>query len=44
MPFKSQKQARHLYAKHPEIAKKWNVEYHQKVSKLPVKKRSKKSS
>ena len=27
MPFKSQAQKRFLYAKHPEIAKKWSNEF-----------------
>lgn len=35
MPFKSQAQARFLWAKHPEIAKRWENEYHQKISQLP---------
>lgn len=27
MPFKSRAQMRYLYAKHPEIAKRWQKEY-----------------
>ena len=27
MPFKSESQRRFLYAKHPEIAKRWSHEY-----------------
>lgn len=27
MPFSSQKQRAFMYAKHPEIAKKWRAEY-----------------
>lgn len=27
MPFKSEKQRRFLWAKHPEIAKRWTAEY-----------------
>lgn len=27
MPFKSRKQMKFLYAKHPKIAKKWSEEY-----------------
>jgi len=27
MPFKSEKQRRFMYAKHPEIAKRWTKEY-----------------
>lgn len=44
MPFKSQAQAKFLWAKHPEIAKRWEKEYGQKISKLPghVKKKTKK--
>ena len=31
MPFKSEKQRRYLWAKHPEIARKWEKEYGSKV-------------
>jgi len=27
MPFRSEKQRRFMYAKHPEIAEKWSAEY-----------------
>ncbi len=27
MPFKSESQRRYLYLKHPDIAKRWSVEY-----------------
>lgn len=37
MPFKSSSQARYLFANHPEIAKKWEAEYQQKLSSLPAK-------
>ena len=36
-PFSSKDQARYLFANHPEIAKKWEAEYHQKLSSLPAK-------
>jgi hypothetical protein len=38
MPFKSSKQRAYLWAKHPEIAKKWTAEYGSKpVPKRKVK-------
>lgn len=33
MPFKSEKQRRYLWVKHPEIAKKWTREYGSKTLK-----------
>ena len=33
MPFKSEKQKRFMYAKHPEIAKRWSKEYGDKPVK-----------
>ncbi len=44
MPFKSKAQARFLFSQHPEIAKRWEKEFKQKISKLPehVKKKKKK--
>ena len=33
MPFQSEAQRRFMYAKHPEIAKRWSAEYDQ--GKLP---------
>ena len=38
MPFKSENQRRFLWAKHPEIAKKWTDEYGSKVEKPKPKK------
>jgi hypothetical protein len=31
MPFKSEKQRKYLWAKHPEIAKKWTKKYGSKI-------------
>ena len=36
MPFKSEAQRRFLYAKHPDIAKRWSKEYPNQ-KKLPTK-------
>jgi hypothetical protein len=33
MPFKSTKQRRYMYAKHPKIAKRWAKKYGSKVRK-----------
>lgn len=33
MPFKSESQKRYLYAKHPDIAKRWSKESKKKPSK-----------
>ena len=33
MPFKSEKQRRYLWAKHPEIAKRWTKKYGSKIVK-----------
>jgi len=33
MPFRSTKQRRYLWAKHPEVAKKWTKKYGSKVVK-----------
>jgi len=33
MPFKSERQRRFLWARHPEIAKKWTKKYGSKVRK-----------
>jgi hypothetical protein len=38
MPFKSEKQRKYLWAKHPEIAKKWTKEYGSKIIKKTKKK------
>jgi hypothetical protein len=35
MPFASKAQARFLFANHPEIAARWEKEYHQSISRLP---------
>ena len=40
MPFKSKKQRRFMYAKHPKIAKRWTKEHGSKV--VPKKKIKKK--
>jgi hypothetical protein len=31
MPFKSEKQRKYLWVKHPEIAKRWTKEYGSKI-------------
>mgnify|MGYP001547154819 CR=1 FL=1 len=36
MPFVSQKQARFLASQHPDLFKKWEAEFHQKIGKLPM--------
>ena len=33
MPFKSTKQRRYLWAKHPKVAKRWTKKYGSKVAK-----------
>ena len=33
MPFKSVKQRRYMWAKHPEIAKRWTKKYGSKIDK-----------
>ena len=33
MPFRSVKQRKYLWAKHPEIAKKWTKKYGSKIKK-----------
>lgn len=33
MPFKSEKQRRFLWAKHPEIAEKWTKKYGSKIKR-----------
>ena len=33
MPFRSAKQRRYMYAKHPEIAKRWTAKYGSKIVK-----------
>ena len=42
MPFKSEKQRRFMWAKHPEIARRWAEEYGSKIAKKHKKKHSKK--
>jgi hypothetical protein len=32
-PFKSEKQRKYLWAKHPELAKKWTKKYGSKIKK-----------
>ena len=39
MPFKSVKQRKYMYAKHPEIAKKWTKKYGSKIRKKKKSKR-----
>lgn len=39
MPFKSEKQRRFMYAKHPEIAKRWTKKYGSKIRKGKKKKK-----
>jgi hypothetical protein len=41
MPFRSEKQRRYLWAKHPELAKKWTKKYGSKVVKKKRKKNRK---
>jgi len=43
MPFKSEKQRRYLWAKHPEIAERWTKKYGSKIRK-GKRKKSKRSS
>lgn len=43
MPFKSLKQMRYMYAKHPDIAKRWHDEGKGYVAKLKKHVQSKKS-
>jgi hypothetical protein len=38
MPFKSEKQRRYMWLKHPSIAKRWTEEYGSKVVKRKRKK------
>lgn len=45
MPFESEKQRKYLWAKHPEIAKKWTKKYgsnpkHQAMKHLKIRKKS----
>jgi hypothetical protein len=43
MPFKSEKQRRYLWAKHPKIARKWTAKYGSKpVASRKTKRRRKK--
>jgi hypothetical protein len=44
MPFKSEKQRRYMYARHPEIAKRWTAEAKAKGKKAvqPKKRKAKK--
>ncbi len=35
MPFKSQAQAKFMFSQHPDIAKRWENEFHQKIGSLP---------
>lgn len=37
MPFKSEKQRRYMYAKHPEIAKRWESKQHKALEKASKK-------
>lgn len=42
MPFRSQKQRRFLWAKHPEIAKEWTEKYGSKIKKGKLRSKIKK--
>lgn len=42
MPFRSEKQRKYLWAKHPDIARRWAHEYGSKLRKIRPKKASKK--
>ena len=39
MPFKSVKQRKFMYAKHPEIAKRWAKKYGNKIKRSSKKKK-----
>lgn len=39
MPYKSAKQRRFMHAKHPEIAKRWDKKYGDKIVKSKKKKK-----
>jgi hypothetical protein len=41
MPFRSQKQRRYLWLKHPDIARKWNKKYGSKIVPSGKKKKKK---
>jgi len=42
MPFKSEKQRRYMWAKHPEIAKRWEEEEKNRKKRKKSKRRKKK--
>jgi hypothetical protein len=42
MPFKSAKQRRFMYAKHPSIAKRWTAKYGKKIVAKKASKKKKK--
>lgn len=42
MPFKSTKQRKYMWAKHPDIAKRWTDKYGSKIVKSKGKKKRKK--
>jgi len=42
MPFRSSKQRRYMYAKHPKLAKKWAKKYGTKIVKKKKRKKRKK--
>lgn len=44
MPFKSDKQRRFMYAKHPGIAKRWTAEHKAVLMKLSAKRKKKRGS
>ena len=44
MPFKSEKQRRFLYAKHPKIAKRWTAKYGSKIVKHAKPKKTRSSA
>jgi hypothetical protein len=41
MPFKSKKQRKYMWAKHPKIAKRWTEKYGSKVKKTRKSRRGK---
>ena len=41
MPFKSLKQRKYMWAKHPDIAKRWTKKYGSRISKRKTRKHGK---
>jgi len=44
MPFRSEKQRRYMYAKHPEIAKSWTEKYGSDIQPKKKKKKRRKEA